>query len=174
MNSHDTTGTSTRIRRSLSGMLAAAVLTAGTLAGTAAWAANEHSHGHDAHALELNAGKKWTTDDPLRQGMTKIRAIVAPRLERIHAGKMDARGYAAMAAGVETQVAYIVKTCKLEPDADAMLHLLLAEIVEGIDAMKAAGKTAPAESGVVKIVAALNGYGKYFEHPGWKPVRTGH
>lgn len=135
--------------------------------------ADTHNHS-SAAKLTLDNGRQWRSDAPLRQGMTKIRAIVAPRLERIHAGKMDARGYAAMAAGVETQVAYIVKTCKLEPDADAMLHLLLAEIVEGIDAMKAAGKTAPAESGVVKIVAALNGYGKYFEHPGWKPVRTGH
>ncbi len=121
-DTHDTTGTSIRIRRSLGAMLAAAVLTAGALAGTAAWAAAEHSHGHDAHALELNAGKKWATDDPLRQGMTKIRDAVDAKLPAVHRGKMSTAQYAALGGEIDAQIAHIVQNCKLDPKADEVLH----------------------------------------------------
>ena len=39
---------------------------------------HDHSHGMEEPAqLTLNNGKKWTTDDNLRQGMSRIRDALA-------------------------------------------------------------------------------------------------
>jgi hypothetical protein len=152
-----------------------ASLVLGAAAVSPAFAADAHGHDHGAlPKLTLNKGKQWSTDAPLREGMTKIRGIVEPQLKQVHAGKMDAAGYARTAADIEAQVGYIVGNCKLDPDADAVLHLIIAEVGEGIDAMRAKDGGARAEQGMVKVVAALNSYGKYFDHPGWKSIRTGH
>ncbi|MCZ2415873.1 MAG: hypothetical protein LC136_16635 [Burkholderiales bacterium] len=167
-DTHDTTGTSIRIRRSLGAMLAAAVLTAGALAGTAAWAAAEHSHGHDAHALELNAGKKWATDDPLRQGMTKIRDAVDAKLPAVHRGKMSTAQYAALGGEIDAQIAHIVQNCKLDPKADEVLHVILADLMEGNEILQGKKAKQKRSAGVVKIVHSLEQYGNYFDHPGWK------
>ncbi|MCL4802402.1 MAG: hypothetical protein KJ025_22615 [Burkholderiales bacterium] len=152
----------------------AAALMAGAAA-VPALAAGAHSHDHDAFPrLTLNQGKQWGTDAPLRQGMSAIRRTVEPQLERVHAGKVDQTGYARMAADIEAQVAYIVGNCKLDLEADAVLHAIIAELGEGVDALQAREHGARPERGMVKIVSALNNYGKYFDHPGWKPVAAGH
>lgn len=152
----------------------AAALMAGAAAAPAL-AAGAHSHDHDASPrLTPNQGKQWGTDAPLRQGMSAIRRTVEPQLERVHAGKVDRTGYARMAADIEAQVAYIVGNCKLDPEADAVLHAIIAELGEGVDALQAREPGARPERGMVKIVSALNNYGKYFDHPGWKPVAAGH
>jgi hypothetical protein len=39
----------------------------------------------------------------------------------------------------------------------------------GADAMQGKSKTKPA-AGAVQAVRAVNQYGKYFDHPGWKPL----
>jgi len=173
-DTHDTTGTSIRIRRSLGAMLAAAVLTAGALAGTAAWAAAEHSHGHDAHALELNAGKKWATDDPLRQGMTKIRDAVDAKLPAVHRGKMSTAQYAALGGEIDAQIAHIVQNCKLDPKADEVLHVILADLMEGNEILQGKKAKQKRSAGVVKIVHSLEQYGNYFDHPGWKAPQVAH
>ena len=68
------------------------------------------------------------------------------------------------------EVGGIVANCKLEPKADAMLHLVIAEIGEGADAM--AGKTAGVKraQGLVKVATAVNGYAEHFDHAGFKPI----
>jgi hypothetical protein len=37
-----------------------------------------------------------------------------------------------------------------------------------MEAMKAGSHR---EEGAVKVVEALNAYGKHFNHPGWKPIK---
>ena len=75
----------------------------------------------------------------------------------------------ALAKKIETQVAYMIQYCKLPADADAQLHLVIADLTAGADAMK--GKDAAArKAGAEKIVAALDAYGKHFDHPGWRAV----
>ena len=50
-------------------------------------AADAHEHGNSApHKLELNAGKKWGTDDALRKGMSTIRTSVSQTLPAAHSG----------------------------------------------------------------------------------------
>lgn len=148
----------------------AAALSAPAFAQTAA-----HDHGSASpHKLTLNQGRKWATDEPLRAGMGSIRSLVEPQLAAAHAGKLTPAQYRELATKVETEVGGIVANCKLEPKADAMLHLLIADIGAGTDAM--AGKDAKARPalGLVKVAQAVNQYGSHFDHPGFKPIRNVH
>jgi len=144
--------------------------------GTKTTLAGEHNH--DAHAhhaaetaqLTLNNGKKWETDDNLRLGMTRIRDTLSAELPAIHSGKASTEQYQALARKTNDQIAFMVKKCKLEPKADTMLHLVLADIMAGADAM--AGKDVnEARKGAEKIAVAMDNYGTYFAHPGWHGVK---
>jgi hypothetical protein len=78
--------------------------------------------------MTLNQGRKWATDEPLRAGMGRIRGLVEPQLGAAHAGKLTPAQYRELATQVENEVGGIVANCKLEPKADAMLHLVIADI----------------------------------------------
>jgi hypothetical protein len=148
--------------------LAAALAGAALLGLPAATLAGEHRHGAtETHKLELDQGKKWSTDEPLRNGMAQIRSLVEAQHAGIHKGTLKPADYAALGSKVEEQVGYIVQNCKLPPEADANLHVILEEMLEGVEAMKAEEKKSP-RAGAEKLVAALNSYGRYFDHPGWK------
>jgi hypothetical protein len=135
------------------------------------------AHSHDAatpHKLTLNQGRKWATDEPLRVGMGRIRGLVEPQLGAAHAGKLTPGQYREVATQVETEVGGIVANCRLEPKADAMLHLVIADIGTGTDTMAGKdAKTRPA-LGLVKVAQAVNQYGSHFDHPGFKPIRNVH
>jgi hypothetical protein len=151
-------------------VLAAALAGAAVLAGPVAAQAGEHKHGQGAtaiHKLSLNQGKKWATDDPLRKGMTEIRTLVEAQHAGIHKGTLKPAEYAALGEKIEAQVGYVVANCKLDHKADANLHVIIEEILEGVEAMKGEEKKSP-RAGAGKVVGALNEYGKYFDHPGWK------
>ncbi|WP_332813149.1 hypothetical protein [Ramlibacter sp.] len=152
--------------------LAAAGFVALNLAGTPALAAGAaHDHGHAAAAAKpLPAGKRWATDAPLREGMTEIRHALEPQLEAIHKNQLTPEQYQAIAAKTEQQVAHIVANCKLPPDADAALHVIIGQIGESTEAMSGKSKARPRD-GAVKLLGALNEYGRTFDHPGWKKLR---
>ena len=103
--------------------------------------------------------------------MGRIRGLVADALPDAHAGRLDAAQSAALAGRIEQEVANIVTNCKLEPQADAMLHLVIAQIAGGVDTL--AGKTpdATAPQGLVRIVGAVNDYERFFDDPGFAPIR---
>jgi len=161
-------------------LLAVVAAVAATLAmaatpALAAGATAEHDHHGAAPAkLTLDHGKKWGTDETLRNGMDRIRAAVEPQLAAAHAGKLSPADYATLAGKVENEVATIVGNCKLEPKADAMLHLVIADLGAGTDTMAGKAKKAKPEQGLVKVAGAVNNYGRYFEHPGFKPIALGH
>lgn len=141
---------------------------------TAMASAQEHSHSHGhAHGMEkpvqltLNNGRKWATDDSLRQGMSSIRDALNAELHAIHSGEFTAGQYQALAQKVNDQLAFMVKNCRLDAKADAVLHLVLADIIAGADIMQAQHGD-EAHQGVVKIVQALGNYAVYFDHPGWQ------
>jgi hypothetical protein len=148
----------------------AAALSVPVLAQTAS-----HDHGTaTTHKLTLDQGRKWATDEPLRAGMGRIRALVEPQLGTAHAGKLTPAQYGALATQIETEVGAFVANCKLEPKADAMLHLVIADIGAGTDAM--AGKDAKLRPalGLVKVAQAVNQYGSHFDHRGFKPIANVH
>lgn len=136
--------------------------------------AAEAGHGHEAHGsghstrLSLDHGRKWSSDEALRQGMTAMRGEIGARADAIRANRLDEAGYAELAARIEAAMARVVADCKLAPEADAQLHLVLSRVSEGVDAMKQGEHR---RRGAAEVVSALNAYGAHFEHPGWKPLR---
>ncbi|NMG53827.1 hypothetical protein GPA23_04095 [Aromatoleum aromaticum] len=115
---------------------------------------------------------KWQTDTVLEQGMLNIRAVVEQSLPQIRANQFGDEHYNALGQTVETQVAYIVKNCKLEPSADAVLHDLLEELSSGIDRVTARTAENQRTHGVSYIIAALDKYGRQFDHAGWTPIKV--
>ncbi|WP_201492523.1 hypothetical protein [Rubrivivax sp. A210] len=153
---------------------AAAVLVTSSI-GPALAQAGEHSHGAEAHhKLTLNQGKKWGTDEPLRAGMGRIRGLVEPQLGAAHNGKLTPAQYGELATRIQTEVGGIIAHCKLEPKADAVLHLLIADLGDGTSTMNGKNPKQRPALGLVKVAKTLDQYGKHFEHPGFKPVGTGH
>lgn len=151
-------------------LLAAAGLALGLSAGSLAADAHKHEHGAAPAKLELNNGKKWATDAPLRMGMEDIRKLMEASLHAIHEGKLSAAKYGALAKQVNAEVGGIVANCKLDPKADAQLHLVIADIGEGVEAMEGKAKKAKRQAGAVMVLGALEKYGAHFEHPGWQPL----
>lgn len=136
-------------------------------ASSAVLAADPHQHAAgEPTKLVLDHGRKWPTDAPLRKGMIEIRDALAVKHDAIRKKTLAPADYKALGAAVEAQVATIVATCKLEPAADANLHLIVAELLAGADAMQGKSKATPA-AGAEQAVRAVNQYGRYFNHPGW-------
>ncbi|MEO7032125.1 MAG: hypothetical protein ABI351_06950 [Herbaspirillum sp.] len=132
-----------------------------------------HDHGATPTKVELNAGKKWASDAPLRKAMNTIRQEVVTALPSTHAGKMTPEQYQSLSTAITGQIGYIVQNCKLDPKADAQLHAVLGQMTEGIDTLD--GKQGDDRAaGVVKVAQSLNNYGTYFQHPGWKAVAISH
>jgi hypothetical protein len=55
-----------------------------------------------------------------------------------------------------------------------MLHGVIAELSQVADALRAAPAETDQRAGVIRLVTALDAYGRHFDHPGWAPVATGH
>lgn len=142
---------------------------ASALLGTVALAADTHAHGHGAAPakLQLDHGKKWATDAPLRRGMEAMRDAVHGAPAPLHNATAKPEAYAELGKRIETQVGRIVQECKLPPEADAQLHIVVAELVAGADAMKGAKDAKAGRAGLVRVDGALKSYAKYFDHPSW-------
>ncbi|MBW7861696.1 MAG: hypothetical protein KJZ96_04275 [Rhodocyclaceae bacterium] len=156
-----------------------AALIAGLVVATATGAAiaasspaDSHKHDHaGATELQLDHGKKWAIDAPLSRAMGHIRKAVHERLEDIHTDRLAAGGYRELAATVNEEVAYMVNNCHLTPEADAQLHLIIAELLEGATTMEKPESGANPRSGAVKIIGALDNYAKFFDDSSFQPIR---
>ena len=162
------------MKNKFAGLLASLLLAAATtVPATAAPGGHDHHHEHagaQPQKLQLDAGRKWMTDEALRQTMDGINQAMAGALPRIHKHRFGDADYQALAAAVRQKVAYAVEHCRLEPRADAMLHLVIADLLAGAEAMEA--KDDPARHrGAVRVVQALHAYGDYFQHPGWRVAK---
>ena len=100
--------------------------------------------------------------------MENIRKHMEASLHDIHEGKLSAAKYGELAKKVNGEVGGIVANCKLEPKADAQLHLVIADIGEGVEAMEGKAKKVKRQAGAVKVIGALEKYGAHFDHPGWQ------
>jgi hypothetical protein len=142
-----------------------------------AHAVTQAGHDHSVAGtptMKLNAGHKWQTDAALREGMGKISTVIESNLENVHGGKVTTAQYKAIAADINGQVAYIVQNCKLDKDADAVLHGIIGGISEGVEAMEGGNKKVKPSAGFVKVAQSLDSYGKVFDHAGWKAVKAVH
>lgn len=131
---------------------------------------------HEAHAsggavaqLQLRDGQRWPTDASLRAGMADIRAAFDADHPAIHAGKQTDVQYAALATRIDQQVQSIVANCRLPADADANLHLVVADLLQGVSLMRGEDATRPRHDGATLVHGALNAYGQYFDDQAWNP-----
>ena len=127
--------------------------------------AADHSHSHSPAATAAPSAGRMATDAALRQGMEGIRTTMVAALAK-RPGPAD---YPRMANDVEAGIDRITATCKLDPEADARLHLVLARMIDGIGHLRGTDKQ---QAGVALILGALDEYGRGFDHPGW--VGFGH
>lgn len=129
-----------------------------------------HQHGHDEHAtsmLSLDQGKKWQTDAPLRQGMKNINDAVMNAVSAFHNQTLTKTDAVKLAEYINGQVEYLVANCKLEPQADAVLHVFIGDLLTGADKLS---KEPLSNQGLPHIVKVLQQYPNYFDHQGWHEV----
>lgn len=120
-----------------------------------------HDHAAGPGALVLDDGKKWATDAPLRQGMSSVRQLIAA----VPAGSTPADDAARrLADGVRDQIVFMVRNCKLTPKADAVLHVMIADLSAGADELASPATRA---AGLQRIRQALQQYTEYFAPAGW-------
>ena len=143
--------------------------------------AQEHEHGQ-AHAgesalvanLELDAGKRWPTDASLRSGMAAIRAAFDADHPAIHAGQQSDAQYEGLAGRIEREVNEIVANCMLPPAADAQLHYVVGDLLQGVALMRGADPGKSRHDGAARVHGALRAYGKYFDDPSWTTGASEH
>ena len=95
---------------------------------------------------------------------------LAAEQDAIHKGTLTLADYQALATTVDAQVATIVAECKHEPEANANLHPIVAELLAGAEAMQGKSVSKPV-AGALHTVQAVNRYGQYFDHPEWQALR---
>ena len=130
----------------------------------------DHGHGHHDHAthaggLVLNEGERWATDAALREGMGRVRATFVAALPAYKRGELSREAAMGTARAIDDHVAFLVENCKLEPAADAVLHVLLAELLQGTAALRQAAASPEA---MPRIHGVLLDYPRYFDHPDWE------
>lgn len=121
-------------------------------------------------ALKSNAGKKWETDAHVRKAMSEIRDLMFAHSDDLYFGKMDGAKFDVLAQTIDSQTAYIIENCRLSPEADAQLHFVLTQIMQGSVAMQGRDPNLARRTGAERVVGALEAYSRHFEHPGWKAL----
>lgn len=154
---------------SIRNVVVGVVLALSLMSGSAATVLAEEAHSHESGSVELNLnnGARWQTDDALRRGMSDMRNDMAGALPGIHGNAFTPAEYTELADKIDGRINYLVENCKLSPEADEQLHVLLVQIIDGIAVMKG---DADQVHGAVKIVQALNLYPEYFDHPDWQTL----
>ncbi|AMN47027.1 hypothetical protein ACG33_07940 [Steroidobacter denitrificans] len=129
------------------------------------------THGEQAHEHgmppQLAEGQSWATDAPLRAAMMRIHTAVATNMPGYRQGTLQPADAQTLASAIETDIAYMVANCKLEPEPDAALHGLIARMMAAATVLKAEPMS---ETGLPQVVSALSEYGATFDHPDWKPI----
>lgn len=130
--------------------------------------AAEHSHSANAEPgktkLELDHGKKWMTDLPLRQGMEAIELLMNKNISAIHKKSLKDSDYKILGKDISTQTNNIFKNCKLSAEADQMLHRILAQILNAEQVFWRKNNTLSKHEAALDVMSALEDYKKYFDH----------
>lgn len=116
-----------------------------------------------APASADRAGERWATDPPLREGMRRVRQAVQA-LEHYQHGHLDAAQTANAASLIDAAVNDMIANCKLNPDADAALHGLLAKFLVGANAARSGQNVSAA---LADMQGALKQYPLLFDDSAW-------
>ena len=133
----------------------------------APFAQAQDGHQHHAPAAAVaqeTPAQRYATDAPLRKGMARIRTAV-DALGHYERGHMGAEQAVTFATTIQEQVAYLVANCKLEPQADAALHGIIAKLGAGAQALK----SDPADlAAIPQMREALADYRRTFDDPAFE------
>lgn len=134
--------------------------------------AAEAHDAHDAHDDHgplpvLADGQRWATDEPLRKAMSGIRDDVAKNLPAYHESRLQAADAEALAVSVEDNVNYMIANCQLEPEPDAVLHAMIAQMMGAATALREDPASA---EGVPRLVSVVNDYEATFDHEDLEPL----
>lgn len=129
-----------------------------------AFAADDHSHGHDSHAaktsldgLSLNNGQPWEMDEHTRTMSKKIRSTF---FSSDH-GSLE--GLTSMGAELEHQMQELVKGCTMTGQAHDQLHVFLNSHVPTINALAKADNYKAARENAILLKGQLEAYQKHFK-----------
>lgn len=128
---------------------------------------SHHSHGGSSNASEVKPDKKFIADEALKERMNSILSAMQ-KLNKTGSASEKKKKVVTTGGRVESVVQDIFKNCKLVPDADAAIHPILAEILEGAHLLKKGIE----KDGHERIHKALLKYGDNFEHSGWNHNHT--
>lgn len=120
--------------------------------------AQHHDH-HSAAAAAPVPAQRYMADAPLREHMGGIRSAVAA-LEHGEHGHLDAAQVRVLAEGIQAHVRGIVAECKLLPDADAVLHGIIAPLAANAEKLKSDPQ---ATGAIAPMRAALETYDASFD-----------
>lgn len=124
---------------------------------------NHHNHKVSSKTKEAKPSKKFVPDEALKERMNSILgAMKELEMQGVVAEKK--KHVVTTGTRLESIVEDIFKTCKLAPEADASIHPILTQILEGASMLKKGDE----RNGHEKIHKALLKYEDYFEHSGWK------
>jgi hypothetical protein len=125
--------------------------------------AQDHAHHPSPPAAQpaQAPAQRFATDAPLRAGMAGIRTAVAA-LGHYEMGHMGPEQAAEQAALIQAHVRDIIANCKLPPDADGALHLIIAPLMQHAAALQADPKKLEA---IAPMRAALAEYVRQFDDP---------
>jgi hypothetical protein len=143
---------------------------------TPASAQEAHAHAHDQAGasvaqMTLDQGHKWGTDAPLRAGMAAINKAFETDHPAIHAGTETDAQYEALAARIEGEVNTIVANCHLPAAADANLHHVIADLLQGAAIMRGKVPGRVRHDGAALVHGALIAYAGHFDD---RPVDAEH
>lgn len=155
---------------------------------TAATAVNNHTHhsqadtdtahpyNHHDGDLRLKQGEKWETDKALRQGMKNIRSATDKALQSAHANpdhSLSKQQADRLAEQIDQQIKHMIAQCKLPAEADAVLHSLLADMLQAAQQLKLSSSLDKQSMQQTRIQAlfsiqsSLDLYPKYFNDDEW-------
>jgi len=126
-----------------------------------------HEHAMPTEAPTLPAGQLWTTDEPLRTAMQRIRTAVEKTVPAYERHQLPAADAQSLATTVNENITYMIANCKLEPKPDAALHALIGRM---LNAAASVQKEPASTAGVPQLLAVLHDYQSTFDHPGWQPL----
>ncbi len=130
---------------------------------------DQHQEGthQEAITLQLDRGKPWATDASLRQGMERVRKAVSLAQTASVDGVLNKAGAQTLSAEIDGSLAFMFEHCRLAPEADANLHILLERLMHASNSLKEHTSSA---DGVSEVLRVLEIYPRYFAHPEWTPV----
>lgn len=124
-----------------------------------------HEHSSGVEGLTLNDGKKWKTDGPLRLGMQNIHKAVMNAEKSFSDKTLTQKDGEVLASQINKELIYLVNNCELEAKADASLHVLIGEMMQGIGELS---KVPDSAGGFPRIHKTLEQYPQFFDHPDWE------